>query len=114
MLGQFQGRPGDNSRPLVEVSTGDIVEEDCGSYAIGVDTRMFARLTAVGKQGIYLKGRREPILLTHGGTMTMQVVSSFGPDPNSFAGIGGFRFTAVYLGDLAEIQLRLSGFGLGW
>jgi hypothetical protein len=111
MQGLVVGRPGGDSIPLVEVSTGNIVEPDLWCAAIGVDAGVFVRATEDGKPAIYLKGRRDPILKIDAETLPMTGVSSFGQDGISFLGLGP---TVVSLGDLAEIRRQLRGFPLGW
>jgi WD40 repeat protein len=110
MQGLAVGRPGDYSIPLIEVSTGNIVETGFNCSAMGIDARLFVRTTEDGKPGIYLKGRRAPILKIDHETVPMSSVGSFGQDGTSFVGLGR---TVVSLGDLSEIQRQLRGFSPG-
>ncbi|MDX2035243.1 MAG: serine/threonine-protein kinase [Isosphaeraceae bacterium] len=113
MVGLVVGRT-DGPNPLLEVATGAIVEPVFSCYAMGVDADALVRPAEDGRSGIYLKGRRDPILLIHPDRLPMQAVGAFGVDGRSFVGMGGGASTALFLGDLAEIRRRLSRLGLGW
>jgi hypothetical protein len=106
--------PGGDSSPLVEVSTGNIVEPDFNCYAMSVDAAVFVRATEDGKPGIYLRGRRDPILKLDPDTLPMGPVGRFSQDGTSFVGMGGVQSPVVFHGDLAEIRRQLRGFPLGW
>jgi WD40 repeat protein len=111
MQGPVLGRPDSYSSPLIEVSTGNVVEPDFNCGAMGIDAGVFERATQDGKPGIYLKGRKEPILKIDPYRLPMSSVGSFGLDRITFVGLGP---TFVSLGDLAEIRRQLRGSPLGW
>ena len=103
--GPAVGRPADLN-PLVEVSTGNILEADFSCGAMGVDAGMFVRDDG-GQTAIYLRGRRDPILLVDATTSPMQCVSNFSRDPQLLRGDGRPDFDRRIPGRLGRDQSPL-------
>jgi serine/threonine protein kinase/WD40 repeat protein len=102
---------------LIEASSGNIIEQVQNRDYVFVGPHSaisFGQTQDRYVQGIFLRGRADPILRFDPMNVPLHLIRAFTRDGNTFAGVGRTRFQSLVIVSLPEVNRWLSDVGVGW